>query len=78
MDEITIFFILYFDRSQSYDTLFENIREIIPVSNWLDYKNISNDVIPYLKVISRSEEVLKTTQNKRGQRRLVVGFFQEA
>ena len=78
MDEITIFFILYFDRSQSYDTLFENIREIIPVSNWLDYKNISNDVIPYLKVISRSEEVRKTTQNKRGQRRLVVGFFQEA
>ena len=78
MDEITIFFILYFDRSQSYDTLFENIREIIPVSNWLGYKNISNDVIPYLKVISRSEEVRKTTQNKRGQRRLVVGFFQEA
>ena len=78
MDEITIFFILYFDRSQSYDTLFENIREIIPVSNWLDYKNISNDVIPYLKVISRSEEVRKPTQNKRGQRRLVVGFFQEA
>ena len=64
-----LLFVLY--RSESHDALFENIRETVPVSNWLDCENISKDIIPYLKVMSRSEEIRKTTQNKRGQRRLV-------
>ena len=55
-----------------YNELFENVKGSLPVSSFLDCAYSSLDVIPFLKVMARSEETRKNTQKKRGQRRFVV------